>query len=128
MKTLSLVLSILLGGIIAFSLGCASEWKCPKAPKVVAKFSVGDKVAFTRGWTVWSARSNPQSFWVEKGDTGAVTDIAYFDTFIRYEVSLDKAKRGEIMLSHGYDGIINSHEHHDLEAVVYPDPALAPRK
>lgn len=110
---------------LLFLTGCAS-WHCPNAPKMVATFSVGDHVAFTKGYTVWDAHSEPQSFWVDRGDTGVVTDILYYETFIVYHVLLDKSGKREYMVAHAHEGIVGGIEHHDLVAVVYPDPALAP--
>lgn len=111
--------------------GCASEWKCPKAPIVVAKFSVGEQVAFTKFITIWSAKSNPQTFWVDKGDTGVIVAINYFGEppdMVQYDIELDKAKSNERLLvtvrewaSAGPANTI-----HWIEAVVYPDGALKP--
>lgn len=114
-KTLWLVLSIVVGGIIASLLGCASG---PAAPKIVAAFSVGDRVAFKKFMTVWSGKSKPDTFWVDKGDTGVITEVTYFEYDVNYEIRLDKAKPGERMFVRVFENRI--------EPVHYPDPALSP--
>lgn len=122
-------MKILVLALIALA-GCTTqEWHCPKAPKIVPKFGVGEHVAFTVSYAVWSCQSNPEYFNIDKGDTGIVTDIEYWGVdAIRYSVHLDKTKEGEVLDAKAYEGRWGSRTLSDLEAVVYPDPALAPRK
>lgn len=116
MKTLLLVLAVILGGIAAVSLlGCASQ---PDITKPVALFSVGDRVAFKKFMTVWDAKSKPETFWIDKGDTGVVIDINYFEYDVQYEIKLDKAKPNERLFVRVFERLV--------EAVYYPDPALSP--
>lgn len=123
MKTLAIALLAL--------VGCTTqEWKCPNAPKLVAKFAVGERVAFTQAIYV---RVSEYQFDVEVGDTGIVTDIEYINDdmwgqMIRYCVLLDKGadKHWE---AHTFQTQTEDHVWDGwLEAVIYPDPALAPRK
>lgn len=90
-------------------IGCASEWHCPNAPKAVAMFSVGERVA-------WAYTINQ----VVKGEIGVIVDIEYAGDWVIYAVKCDK------------DGHIRSSfqtpDTTSIEALVYPDPALAPRK
>lgn len=125
-KTLSFILAVLAGCIVASLFGCAAEERCSNAPKLVATFSVGDHVAFKRGIAVlYSARSTLERFDVNKGDTGVVVDINYFENSIQYQVRLDKAKcNEELLIAPAWEDASYSY----LEPVVYPDPALAPRK
>jgi len=119
MKTLVITLLML--------TGCASEWKCPNAPKTVAKFSVGERVAFTRPIIV---DVSEYQFHVEVGDTGIVNEIEYLDAksdnMIRYCVLMDKgADKG--WKAHAFQSVSGSTVWDGwLETVVYPDPALAP--
>lgn len=125
-KTLTLILAFFVGTIVASLFSCATEERCPNTPKMVATFSVGDHVAFKRGIAVlYSARSTPERFDVNKGDTGIVVDINYFENSIQYQVRLDKAKcNEELLIAPAWEDASYSY----LEAVIYPDPALAPRK
>lgn len=120
--------TLLILAIVALA-GCA-EYRCPNAPKVTPSFSIGERVAFTKFMSVWSARSRPESFWVDKGDTGIIIEIRYLghgpngvpiDT-IEYVIELDKAASGQYMVTIGRETEHGS----TIEAVVYPDGALKP--
>lgn len=181
-KTLLMILSILAGGIVAFGLmGCASEWKCPNAPKVVAKFSVGQKVMFTREDGTAEVAVIEDIAYVGKhlGDSeltrvlyriqpvGEDSELAHGPAIVYEDENLLKAipphkfsegqevaftrdiadgrvKKGDIAVvrdvAFSHDGQIYYTLENDiafilvregadlLEAVVYPDPALAPSK
>jgi hypothetical protein len=129
-KILLAFLTGIAAGLSVFAMASCTtqDWKCQYAPKLVATFSVGDRVAFTKGQTVWDAHSRPQSFWVDKGDTGVVIDISYFETFIIYHVLLDKSEKDEYMVAHAHEGVVGGIKCYDLRAIVYPDPALAPSR
>jgi hypothetical protein len=96
--------------------GCASEERCPNAPKSVAKFGVGDKVAFVQ---------DVDLIGIHKGDTAIVQDLEYENGSIHYVLLLDK-------VAMAYTGktyrTITLYFDVLIEAVVYPDPALAPKE
>ena len=117
MKTIALALLALMGG-------CIIEYH-PVRPKLVATFKRGDHVAYTRGVAVlYSARSTPRQFDANKGDTGVVLEVEYRERSIQYQVKLDKAACDEVLIAPAWEDESFSY----LEAVVYPDPALAPNK
>ena len=110
--------------LLALLTGCIVEVRPLRPVIVLATFHKGDHVAFKRAVAVvYSARSTPQRFDVNKGDTGVVIEVDYFDRAVRYQVKLDKANFVEVLIAPAWENEYRC----DLEAVVYPDPALAPK-
>lgn len=98
--------AILLFGILALA-GCAAEWKCPNAPKVVAKFSVGVEVAV--------ARTDGSHIM----DVGTITGICYGlnGDRVYYTIQFANPEYGPAIVCEDDDL---------LEVVAYPDGALRP--
>lgn len=114
MKTIALAL-------LALMSGCIVEYH---PQPMVATFKKGDHVAYKRGVAVlYSARSTPQKFDANKGDTGVVIEVEYYERSIQYQVKLDKAACDEVLVAPAWE----DESYCYLEAVVYPDPALKPK-
>jgi hypothetical protein len=96
----------LLLGFLALA-GCASEWKCPNAPKVVAKFSVGTEVA------------------VARTDGSHIMDVGII-TGICYGLNGDRVYYTIKFTNPDYGPAIVSEEDDLIEVVAYPDGALKP--
>lgn len=108
MKTFILALALAVVTITGCTVtGCNST--CQNAPKAVAKFAVGERVAST---------ITQDEISVTRGDMGKVVDITYVGSWVVYWVVLEKDGRKVPFFQ-----LDNSLE---IEAVAYPDGALKP--
>ena len=102
-------MKLLLIATILSIVGCAAEWRCPNAPKYVAKFAVGERVAFSHG-------APPI---INRGAMGTIVGIDYACDSVTYHVLLESNSIKVAVVQIGNNNT-------DLEAVVYPDGALRP--